>query len=77
MLSQFMGGIGPAIFLVLTGITLAFLMDRRERQGLAPLARWRSALRCNGLARLGARQALGGGCSVVAIARERMRGCID
>lgn len=45
MLSQFMGGIGPAIFLVLTGITLAFLMDRRERQGLAPLARWRSALR--------------------------------
>ena len=30
MLSQFMGGIGPAIFLVLTGITLAFLMDRRE-----------------------------------------------
>jgi uncharacterized membrane protein len=45
MLSQFMGGIGPAIFLVLTGITLAFLMDRRERQGLAPAARWRAALR--------------------------------
>jgi uncharacterized membrane protein len=45
MLSQFMGGIGPAIFLVLTGITLAFLMDRRERQGLAPAARWGSALR--------------------------------
>jgi uncharacterized membrane protein len=44
MLSQFMGGIGPAIFLVLTGITLAFLMDRRERQGLAPAARWRAAL---------------------------------
>src|SRR3984893_1998884 len=45
MLSQFMGGIGPAIFLVLTGITLAFLMDRRERQGLPPRARWSSALR--------------------------------
>lgn len=45
MLSQFMGGIGPAIFLVLTGITLAFLMDRREQQGLPPLARWRAALR--------------------------------
>jgi uncharacterized membrane protein len=45
MLSQFMGGIGPAIFLVLTGITLAFLMDRRERQGLAPMARWGAALR--------------------------------
>ncbi|HLK20586.1 MAG TPA: heparan-alpha-glucosaminide N-acetyltransferase domain-containing protein [Bryobacteraceae bacterium] len=45
MLSQFMGGIGPAIFLVLTGITLAFLMDRREQQGLPPLARWGAALR--------------------------------
>jgi len=45
MLSQFMGGIGPAIFLVLTGITLAFLMDRREQQGLEPMARWRAALR--------------------------------
>src|SRR6202162_3785564 len=45
MLSQFLGGIGPASFLVLTGITLAFLMDRRERQGLGPGLRWRSALR--------------------------------
>jgi hypothetical protein len=45
MLSQFLGGIGPAVFLTLTGITLAFLMDRRERQGLGPLARWGSALR--------------------------------
>ena len=45
MLSQFMGGLGPAIFLVLTGITLAFLMDRRERQGNDALARWKFALR--------------------------------
>ena len=45
VLSQFLGGMGPAIFLVLTGITLAFLMDRSERQGLAPLARWKAALR--------------------------------
>ena len=45
MLSQFLGGIGPAIFLVLTGITLAFLMDRRERQGLNALGRWKAALR--------------------------------
>lgn len=44
-LSQFLGGIGPAVFLVLTGITLAFLMDARERQGLGPLARWKAALR--------------------------------
>ena len=45
MLSQFLGGIGPAVFLVLTGITLAFMMDRSERKGLAPLARWATALR--------------------------------
>ncbi len=45
VLSQFFGGIGPAVFLVLTGITLAFLMDGRERQGLGPMARWRAALR--------------------------------
>ena len=44
-LSQFMGGIGPAIFLVLTGITLAFLMDGRERQGLGAMARWKASLR--------------------------------
>jgi len=48
MLSQFFGGIGPAIFLVLTGITLAFLMDRREREGLQPGARWKAALRRSG-----------------------------
>src|ERR1700722_16936982 len=45
MLSQFFGGIGPAVFLVLTGITLSFLMDRRERQGLNAMARWRAALK--------------------------------
>ena len=44
-LSQFLGGIGPAVFLVLTGITLAFLMDGRERQGIAPMGRWKAALR--------------------------------
>ncbi len=45
MLSQFFGGIGPAIFLVLTGITLSFLMDRRERQGINAMGRWGAALR--------------------------------
>src|SRR4030081_3518510 len=44
-LSQFFGGLGPAIFLVLTGMTLAFLMDRREQQGLPPRQRWVAALR--------------------------------
>lgn len=45
VLSQFFGGIGPAVFLVLTGITLAFLMDGREKQGLGPFQRWKAALR--------------------------------
>src|ERR1700735_4644735 len=45
MLSQFFGGIGPAIFLVLTGITLSFLMDGRERQGIPAMGRWRAALK--------------------------------
>src|SRR5436309_15726021 len=42
--SQFVGGMPPAIFLFLTGITLAFLMDSSERKGLAPAARVRSSL---------------------------------
>lgn len=32
MLSQFLGGMPPAIFLFLTGITFAFLMDSQERK---------------------------------------------
>jgi hypothetical protein len=38
-LSQFVGGMPPALFLFLTGVTLAFLMDSSERKGLAPRAR--------------------------------------
>jgi uncharacterized membrane protein len=34
VLSQFFGGIGPAIFLFLTGITFAFIMERGERDAL-------------------------------------------
>src|SRR5262245_23375125 len=37
--SQFIGGMPPAIFLFLTGITLAFLMDSAERKGLRPAER--------------------------------------
>ena len=37
--SQFIGGMPPAIFLFLTGVTLAFLMDSSERKGLAPRTR--------------------------------------
>ena len=34
MLSQFVGGLPPAMFLFLTGITFAFLMDSQDRKGL-------------------------------------------
>jgi len=37
-LTQFVGGMPPALFLFLTGVTLAFLMDSTERKGLSP---WR------------------------------------
>ena len=33
MLSQFLGGMPPAIFLFLTGMTFAFLMDGQDRRG--------------------------------------------
>jgi uncharacterized membrane protein len=42
--SQFLGGIAPAIFLFLTGITMAFRMDSDERRGMTPGARVISAL---------------------------------
>src|SRR5713226_424944 len=44
VLSQFLGGIAPAIFLFLTGITMAFRMDSDERKGLPATARVLSAL---------------------------------
>jgi uncharacterized membrane protein len=43
--SQFLGGLAPAIFLFLTGVTMAFRMDSDERRGLTPGARVLSALR--------------------------------
>lgn len=47
LFSQFIGGMPPAIFLFLTGITLAFLMDSAERKGVSAGARlqavWRRA----------------------------------
>src|SRR5258708_26668468 len=45
ILSQFLGGLAPAIFLFLTGVTMAFRMDSDERRGLTPGARVLSALR--------------------------------
>lgn len=45
VISQFIGGITPAIFLFLTGVTLAFLMDSRERKGALAGSRIRDAIR--------------------------------
>jgi hypothetical protein len=38
-LTQFIGGMPPALFLFLTGVTLAFLMDSTQRRGMSPGAR--------------------------------------
>jgi len=48
MFSQFLGGMPPAIFLFLTGVTLAFLMDSTERKGLLPMQRFTKALSRSG-----------------------------
>jgi uncharacterized membrane protein len=48
ILSQFVGGMPPAIFLFLTGVTLAFLMNSTERKGLAPRERLVTAFRRSG-----------------------------
>lgn len=45
ILSQFLGGMPPAIFLFLTGITFAFLMDRQEKQELSGWRRIVGALK--------------------------------
>ena len=45
MLSQFLGGLPPAIFLFLTGLTFAFLMDSQERKGLGNWERVVGALK--------------------------------
>jgi uncharacterized membrane protein len=45
VLSQFIGGMPAPIFLFLVGATLAFRLDRGDREGLPPAARLRSALK--------------------------------
>jgi uncharacterized membrane protein len=47
-LSQFIGGITPAVFLFLTGVTLAFLMDSSAKKGLTAGARAWAAFRRSG-----------------------------
>ncbi|MCC7174543.1 MAG: DUF1624 domain-containing protein [Bryobacterales bacterium] len=45
VLTQFIGGMPPAIFLFLVGVTLAFLMESRERKGIGAGRRVWSALK--------------------------------
>ena len=45
VLSQFIGGMPPAVFLALTGVTFAFLMDRNERRNAPMWMRWMDALK--------------------------------
>ncbi len=44
VLSQFVGGFPPAVFLFLTGVTFAFILESNERRGLTPWQRWIAAL---------------------------------
>jgi hypothetical protein len=48
VLSQFVGGLPPAAFLFLVGVTLAFLMHSSERKGMQPLERVVTAFRRSG-----------------------------
>lgn len=46
--SQFLGGMPPAVFLFLLGVTFAFLLDSQERKGMAAVARWRGGVKRSG-----------------------------
>jgi uncharacterized membrane protein len=48
LMSQFAGGMPPAVFLFLLGVTFAFLMDSQERKGVAPGGRVRAAMKRSG-----------------------------
>lgn len=43
--SQFVGGLPPAVFLFLTGVTFGFLMHSQERKLVTPGRRWLTSLR--------------------------------
>src|SRR5580698_1096389 len=48
MMSQFAGGMPPAVFLFLLGVTFAFLMDSQEKKGIAPAGRCGAAIKRSG-----------------------------
>ena len=48
MMSQFVGGMPPAVFLFLLGVTFAFLMDSQERKGISGAGRVLSGVKRSG-----------------------------
>lgn len=44
VLSQFVGGFPPAVFLFLTGVTFSFILESNERRGLSAWQRWTAAM---------------------------------
>src|SRR3984957_15730655 len=48
VMSQFAGGMPPAVFLFLLGVTFAFLMDSQERKGFSAGARLAAAIKRSG-----------------------------
>jgi uncharacterized membrane protein len=48
VMSQFLGGMPPAIFLFLLGVTFAFLMDSQEKKGVPAAARWFVSMKRSG-----------------------------
>ena len=48
LISQFVGGMPPALFLFLLGITYAFLMDSQTRKGVAGWGRVKASIRRSG-----------------------------
>jgi len=48
VMSQFVGGMPPAIFLFLLGVTFAFLMDSQEKKGVPATGRMLASIRRSG-----------------------------
>jgi len=48
LMSQFAGGMPPAVFLFLLGVTFAFLMDSQEKKGVDAAGRWVASAKRSG-----------------------------
>jgi len=48
VMSQFLGGMPPAVFLFLLGVTFAFLMDSQAKKGVDATGRWLASMKRSG-----------------------------